>query len=88
KVGERIWNLTRLFNIREAGVSRKDDSLPARVFEDPLPLPPKGDKHIRLPKEDFNKMLDEYYKLRGWDSNGIPTEGKLNELDLKSLLGD
>jgi len=88
KVGERIWNLTRLFNIREAGVSRKDVSLPARVFEDPLPLPPKGDKHIRLPKEDFNKMLDEYYKLRGWDSNGIPTEGKLNELDLKSLLGD
>jgi len=88
KVGERIWNLTRLFNIREAGVSREDDSLPARVFEDPLPLPPKGDKYIRLLKEDFNKMLDEYYKLRGWDSNGIPTESKLNELGLKSLLGD
>mgnify|MGYP000105980165 CR=1 FL=1 len=82
KVGERIWNLTRLFNIREARISRKDDTLPPRVFEESLPMPPDGEEKVRLPKEEFEKMLDEYYALRGWDENGIPTKEKLEELDL------
>jgi len=82
KVGERIWNLTRLFNIREAEISRKDDTLPPRVFEEPLPMPPDGSEKIRLPREQFEKMLDEYYELRGWDENGIPTKEKLGELGL------
>lgn len=86
KAGERIWNLTRLFNIREAKISRKDDSLPPRMFEDPLPLPPKGEEYIRLKREDFEKMLDEYYELRSWDHNGIPLKSKLSELNLDSLL--
>ena len=82
KAGERIWNLTRLFNIREADISRKDDTLPPRMFEEALPMPPKGEEYVRLTLEDFNKMLDEYYQLREWDENGIPTKKKLSELDL------
>ena len=85
KVGERIWNLTRLFNIREAGISREDDTLPPRVFEEPLPMPPDGEEKVRLPRKEFEKMLDEYYALRGWDENGIPTKEKLEELDLEKL---
>lgn len=82
KIGERIWNLTRLFNIREAGISRKDDTLPPRMFEEPLLMPPNGEERISLPTEEFKKMLDEYYQLRGWDENGIPTKEKLADLGL------
>jgi len=85
RVGERIWNLTRLFNIREAGISRKEDDLPPRVFEEPLPMPPDGKEKVRLPREEFNKMLDEYYELRGWNKNGIPTKEKLKELGLDKI---
>jgi len=83
KCGERIWNLIRVFNVRE-GISRKDDTLPPRIFEDPLP--DEAAKNVVLTKEDFNKMLEEYYVLRGWDSNGIPTEKKLYELGLEDLI--
>jgi aldehyde:ferredoxin oxidoreductase len=85
RVGERIWNLARLFNIREAGISRKDDTLPGRMFEEPLPMPPKGKEKISLPKESFDKMLSEYYYIRGWDENGIPTKEKLVELNLDKI---
>ena len=81
KIGERIWNLTRLFNIREARVSKKDDTLPWRFFNEPLNLSPDG-KKAYLPKEKFEMMLSEYYSLRGWNENGIPTKEKLEELDL------
>ena len=85
KVGERIWNLTRLFNIREADVGRDDDTLPPRMLEDPLPLPPRGEDYIRLTKEDFDKMLQEYYFLRGWE-NGVPKKDKLAELELLKFI--
>jgi aldehyde:ferredoxin oxidoreductase len=70
KCGERIWNLERLFNIK-AGLSRKDDTLPDRFFE-------KGG----IDRAGFEKTLDEYYLLRGWDENGVPTGEKLKELDI------
>ncbi|MCZ7382354.1 MAG: aldehyde ferredoxin oxidoreductase family protein [Candidatus Methanoperedens sp.] len=70
KCGERIWNLERLFNIG-AGFSRKDDTLPERFFE-------SGG----LDRAEFEKALDEYYSLRGWDENGVPTREKLKELEL------
>ncbi|MFZ2411492.1 MAG: aldehyde ferredoxin oxidoreductase family protein [Candidatus Methanoperedens sp.] len=70
KCGERIWNLERLFNI-EVGFSRKDDTLPERFFE-------SGG----LDRAEFERVLDEYYCLRGWDENGVPTRGKLGELML------
>jgi aldehyde:ferredoxin oxidoreductase len=85
KVGERIWNLIRVFNVRE-GFKREDDTLPLRFFEDPLPSGPlKGRK---LDKERFNKMLSDYYAIRGWDENGVPTYEKLAELGLDDLIKD
>ncbi len=76
KIGERITNIERLF-LKEAGFSRKDDSLPKRITEEPLSDGPSKGMVCHL--ED---MLDKYYELRGWDSNGIPTAEKLKELDL------
>ena len=81
KAGERIWNLTRLFNTRE-GITRKDDALPPRIMEEPLP--DGVAKGQMITKKMLNEMLDEYYALRGWDENGVPTREKLKELDLAS----
>lgn len=79
KTGERIWNLTRMFNVRE-GITRKDDTLPPRFMNESLPDgPAKGQK---ITKEILDKMLDEYYSLRGWDENGVPRKEKLDELGL------
>jgi aldehyde:ferredoxin oxidoreductase len=81
-IGERIWNLTRLFNVRE-GFQRKDDAVPPRILKDPLHSgPPKG---YSIPRDQFEKMLDEYYGLRGWTREGVPTEEKLNILGLSDL---
>jgi aldehyde:ferredoxin oxidoreductase len=70
KCGERIWNLERLFNIK-AGFSRKEDTLPDRFFEK------EG-----IDRVGFEKTLDEYYHLRGWDENGVPIVKKLKEPDI------
>jgi aldehyde:ferredoxin oxidoreductase len=79
KAGERIWNLLRLFNVRE-GFKAADDSLPKRFFQDALRSGiPAGRV---LPREQFEAMLSEYYNLRGWDSKGVPTPEKLKELDM------
>jgi len=75
KVGERIYNLERLFNIRE-GITGKDDTLPPRFFK---PLP-EGNSRNRVVHLD--EMLKEYYKLRGWDKDGKPTKDTLKKLDL------
>jgi len=83
-VGKRIWTLTRLFNLRE-GFSRRDDSIPPRVYLDPLPEGnPKGKV---LPEQDFQRMLSEYYRLLGWDDQGRPTRETLQELDLEDITG-
>ncbi|MCK4585085.1 aldehyde ferredoxin oxidoreductase, partial [candidate division WOR-3 bacterium] len=81
-IGERIWNLTRLIAVRE-GVSRKDDTLPARFLEEPLPA--GAAKGHFVSREELDTMLDEYYTLRGWDKNGIPTKEKLEELGLGEI---
>lgn len=70
KCGERVWNLERLFNIG-AGFTRKDDTLPERFF---------GDGGIN--RMEFEKTLNEYYHLRGWNDEGVPSEEKLRELGL------
>ena len=76
KIGERIWNLERLFNLK-AGFTRKDDTLPPRILKEPIKTgPSKGEI------EELDKMLDDYYKLRGWDKNGAPTNEKLKALGL------
>ena len=79
--GERIWNLTRMFNVRE-GMRRRDDTLPARLMEEPLPE--GGAKGQVVTREALDSMLDEYRKLRGWNEDGIPGEDKLRELGLHS----
>ena len=76
KIGERIWNLERLFNLK-AGFTRKDDTLPMRILKEPIKTgPSKGEI------EELDKMLDDYYKVRGWDKNGAPTNEKLKALGL------
>ena len=76
KVGERIWNLQKLYNIKR-GFGRKDDTLPARLLNEPLKEgAPAGQVWRR------EEMLDEYYTLRGWDKEGTPTPEKRKELGL------
>lgn len=78
-LAERSETLARLFNCRE-GFTRKDDILPGRIFEESLPDgPPKGQ---RFTHGDLDKMLDEYYSLRGWDQEGRPTQDTLQRLGL------
>ena len=79
KVGERIWNLERLYNNRE-GFTAKDDTLPPRLLtEAPVDGPSKGWV------SNLEPMLKEYYRTRGWDENGVPTLQKLTELGLAEL---
>jgi aldehyde:ferredoxin oxidoreductase len=76
KTGDRIWNLERLWNLK-AGLTKADDTLPDRVLKEPIQTgPSKGDiSHLDV-------MMPEYYKLRGWDEDGVPTEVKLRSLAL------
>jgi len=72
--GERINNLCRWFNVRE-GITRKDDYLPNRFNIEPLK---KGQYNgTMINKENFDTMLNEYYKLRKWDNNGIPQKDNI-----------
>jgi len=81
-LGERIVNLPRSFNVKE-GISRKDDSWPERFFKEPLP--DGASKGQVIDKGEFNKMLSEYYELRGWNENGIPSKEKLGKLGLRDV---
>lgn len=77
QIGERIWNLEKLFNL-EAGFTKEDDRLPDRLLKEPMPAgPAKG-----LVNE-LDVMLKEYYEVRGWGEDSIPTEEKLNELAIE-----
>jgi aldehyde:ferredoxin oxidoreductase len=80
--GERVWNMGKIYNIRE-GWTRKDDTLPPRVFNEPIPDGCAKGSH--LTKEEFDSMLDEYYSTRGWTAEGVPTKKKLVELDLTDV---
>ncbi|MCS7386600.1 MAG: aldehyde ferredoxin oxidoreductase family protein [archaeon GB-1867-005] len=71
KIGERIWNLERLFNLR-AGLKFSDDTLPARL--------------LMGGKVPLREMLKRYYEFRGWDPNGVPLENKLKELELLDVV--
>ena len=73
-MGERIWNLGRLFNLRE-GV--EPDSLPKRMYlpEGAFTEGPSAGRVIG--EQAFKDGLQEYYRLRGWDENGVPTEARL-----------
>ncbi len=66
RISSSIQNETRKFNLRE-GLNPKEDTLPRRFFEEPL-----GKDQKILRREDFQKMLQDYYGLRGWSTEGIP----------------
>jgi aldehyde:ferredoxin oxidoreductase len=74
RAGERIVNLERLFNTRE-GVRRRDDVLPWKVMHEPIPDGPSAGMYC--PPDELDAMLDEYYRLRGWDADGVPTPARL-----------
>ncbi|MGM0643287.1 MAG: aldehyde ferredoxin oxidoreductase family protein [Thermodesulfobacteriota bacterium] len=84
EAAERGYTLERLFNIRE-GLTRSDDTLSDRYFDEPVP---EGLPVVRgrcIDREKFRIMLDEYYRLRGWDENGVPTPEKLKDLGLDAI---
>ncbi|MHA2026584.1 MAG: aldehyde ferredoxin oxidoreductase family protein [Candidatus Thorarchaeota archaeon] len=81
---KRIDTLTRLFNIRE-GATRKDDSIPPRFWEGETHGPAKGMKAF-VDRDDFEKSLDRYYELRGWNKDGVPTKGTIEKLGLSELV--
>ena len=78
EAGDRIWNLERLFNLREGLDAARDDTLPDRLLKEPIPEGPAKGKVSRI-----GEMIPEYYKLRGWDEKGIPTPSKLAEAGIK-----
>jgi aldehyde:ferredoxin oxidoreductase len=81
RVGERIFNLQRLFNLR-TGIKKEDERLPNRFYDEPLPDGTnKGDT---LSLED---AMSVYYNLRGWDEAHVPYPGKLNRLGLGEYIG-
>jgi len=78
-MGRRIWTLARIFNVRE-GFSRKDDTIPPRIYLDPLPDGNGKGKVVTM--QEFEKMLTEYYHLWGWDDQGKPDASTIRELGL------
>jgi aldehyde:ferredoxin oxidoreductase len=75
-VGERVWTLERLYNLRE-GFTKEDDTLPARLLDEPVSDGPSKGFTVKLAP-----MLEEYYAFRGWDKDGVPKPEKLKELSL------
>jgi len=76
EIGERIWNMERQFNL-DAGFTGKDDTLPKRMLKDAAKTGPAEGKVSGL-----DKMLPEYYQLRGWDEGGTPTAETMQRLGL------
>ena len=84
KVSERIWNLTRLFSAREVkDFDRRLDYPPPRFYQEPIPSGP-NEGHF-LSRKELDILLNEYYRARGWDENGIPTRETLERLSLDDL---
>lgn len=75
-IGERIYNLERMFNIA-AGHGNEEDKLPQRFYDSPIKEGLSKDRVVPL-----KEMLEAYYRVRGWDENGVPKEEKLKELGL------
>ncbi len=81
RIGERICNLQRCYNVRH-GITRADDRLPRRFTDEPSPSGNAQGQVI-----DLEPMLDEYYRLRGWDpETGWPTSEKLRQLGLEEAV--
>ena len=81
--GQRINTLARLINLRE-GLSRKDDTLPWKVMNQPIPDdgPVKG---AVVTQDELDLLLDDYYESRGWTAGGVPTKSQLDKLGMEDL---
>ncbi len=85
KVGERIWNLSRMYWAREHDDFGRQWDLPAsRFYEEPPKTGATAGQITRL--EDVNRLLDMYYEQRGWNSNGLPQPETLERLGLAALV--
>jgi aldehyde:ferredoxin oxidoreductase len=81
--GERINTLARLINIKE-GLGRKDDSLPWKVMN--MPIPDEGPMQgAVVTQKELDLLLDDYYTYRGWTLEGVPTKAKLKEIGMDGL---
>lgn len=79
-IGERVFNLERLYNVRE-GMGRQNDSLSYRITCEPITNGPSKGSTL-----DLDLMIDEYYSLRGWNSDGIPEKETIIRLELEDVL--
>lgn len=80
--GERIWNLSRLFNLR-AGLTAADDTLPKKIMERQLEDGAQAGRVFS--RDDLTLAIQNYYHLRGWNEHGVPSQEKLIELGLDRL---
>ena len=85
KVGSRVFNLERAFNVRQ-GLGRKDDTLPVRMLTEPLHTNGAPGEGQMVRSQDI--FLDRYYEARGWTRDGVPTASKLNDLGLGYVAKD
>jgi aldehyde:ferredoxin oxidoreductase len=79
RIGERIHNLKKLFNLRE-GWRAADDWLPERLLSETLPTGVA--QGVGLSANELRQMIGGYYRARGWDDNGFIPDEKLNELGI------
>ena len=83
KSGERINNLKKMFNIRE-GWTINHDTLPKRILNEPIKTGIATG--VELSENDLNKMIQSYYKSRGWTDSGLITKQKLRDLNLLEIV--
>jgi aldehyde:ferredoxin oxidoreductase len=103
KVGERVFNLQRAIHAREGRAGREGDTLPEAFHTRPIQVayfnpgclvPGKDGEQLSrmgqvVDREEFERMKDEYYELRGWDAaSGLPSKEKLEELDMSEVAKD
>ena len=79
-IGERIYTQERMMLVRD-GITRRDDTLPKRYFDEPIAEGPA--RGAVISREAFQRMLDEYYRHHGWDKNGVPRQRTLRRLGLE-----
>ena len=82
QIGERVWNLERLWNLA-AGFTRADDTLPSRLLQEPVAHGPAAGRVV-----DLAPMLDESYRAWGWDGDGCPSVDKVDSLGLSEVAGE
>ena len=84
EIGRRVIDLERLINRRE-GLTRSDDTLPRRYFDDPMP---NGlTKGHQIDRKQFADLLTRYYRLRGWDDEGQLTPQRIAEVKKITAIG-